>query len=175
MKDFLTKDRWSPYLIGVSIGVLLTFLLLSGFQIGASTAISKVAALLWEWIKPHDQVPASYFHKLLKTSPVVFDWRLLFLIGLFFGALLASKLTQEKIPPKNTLWLNAQGPSKLKRHLAAFVGGALLLLGARLADGCTSGHAISGGSQLSITSWVFMMAVFASAIPTAFFLYMRKT
>ena len=31
---------------------------------------------------------------------------------------------------------------------------------ARLARGCTSGQALTGGAALSLGSWIFMMAVF---------------
>ncbi|MCB1570869.1 MAG: YeeE/YedE family protein, partial [Xanthomonadales bacterium] len=45
----------------------------------------------------------------------------------------------------------------------AFGGGALMGVGAMLARGCTSGQALSGGAVLSVGSWVFMLALFASA------------
>ena len=105
---------------------------------------------------------------------VIFDWKVLFVFGLFFGSLIAAKISGQTGPRKKVIWENAFGPSKWKRHLAAFIGGGLLIFGARLADGCTSGHAISGGAQLSITSWVFMIGVFATAIPVSFILYRKK-
>ncbi len=94
-------------------------------------------------------------------------------LGVVLGSYLATKLTKAAPPKNNTIWERAYGPSKVKRNLWAFIGGILLMLGARLADGCTSGHAISGGAQLSITSWIFMCFVFATAIPTAFILYKK--
>jgi hypothetical protein len=41
--------------------------------------------------------------------------------------------------------------------------------GARLARGCTSGQALSGGAVLSAGSWAFMLAVFAGAYALAYF------
>jgi uncharacterized membrane protein YedE/YeeE len=41
--------------------------------------------------------------------------------------------------------------------------------GARMARGCTSGQALSGGSVLSAGSWMFMIAVFAGAYMLAYF------
>ena len=58
--------------------------------------------------------------------------------------------------------------------LHAFVGGALLLFGARLAGGCTSGHMISGIAQLTIGSFIFGISIFASGIVTARMLYKRR-
>jgi uncharacterized protein len=46
-----------------------------------------------------------------------------------------------------------------------------MLFGARLAGGCTSGHGISGGLQLALSSWVFMISLFSSGIIIALILY----
>ena len=50
----------------------------------------------------------------------------------------------------------------------------ILIFGARMADGCTSGHAISGGLQLALSSWTFILAMFASGIATALLLYGKE-
>jgi uncharacterized membrane protein YedE/YeeE len=55
------------------------------------------------------------------------------------------------------------------RWVMAFIGGAFMGYGARLARGCTSGQALSGGAVLSVGSWAFMLAVFASAYALAYF------
>jgi len=57
----------------------------------------------------------------------------------------------------------------------AFLGGALLLFGSRLAGGCTSGHMMSGISQLTIGSFVFGISIFVSGIITAHILYKKRT
>ena len=53
------------------------------------------------------------------------------------------------------------------KYALSFIGGFLLLFGARMADGCTSGHMMSGMMQGSISGYVFAISVFATAIPTA--------
>lgn len=55
----------------------------------------------------------------------------------------------------------------IKKYGPSFLGGFLLLFGARMADGCTSGHMMSGMMQGSVSGYVFAASVFASAIPTA--------
>ena len=60
---------------------------------------------------------------------------------------------------KNKCFIKKYGPS--------FLGGFLLLFGARMADGCTSGHMMSGMMQGSVSGYVFAASVFATAIPTA--------
>lgn len=57
--------------------------------------------------------------------------------------------------------------SFIGKYAPSFIGGFLLLFGARMADGCTSGHMMSGMMQGSVSGYVFAMAVFATAIPTA--------
>ena len=44
--------------------------------------------------------------------------------------------------------------------------------GAKLARGCTSGQALTGGSILNLGSWAFMLCVFGGAYMFAYF--MRK-
>jgi hypothetical protein len=55
------------------------------------------------------------------------------------------------------------------RWAMAFLGGAIMGYGARMARGCTSGQALSGGATLSVGSWAFMFAVFGGAYILAYF------
>ena len=54
-----------------------------------------------------------------------------------------------------------------RRYGPSFLGGFLILFGARMADGCNSGHMMSGMMQGSVSGYIFAAAVFAVAIPTA--------
>jgi uncharacterized membrane protein YedE/YeeE len=96
-------------------------------------------------------------------------------IGLFFGALIASRLggpaEVERVPG---LWRWRFGASRAVRYLFAFVGGAVLLFGARMSGGCTSGHGVSGGLQLAVSSWVWLGAMFASGIAFAYLLFGKE-
>lgn len=60
--------------------------------------------------------------------------------------------------------------SFVKSYLPSFIGGFLLLFGARMADGCTSGHMFSGIMQGSVSGFIFAAAVFLAGIPTARYL-----
>ena len=173
MLSFFRKDRWSPYLVGVLIGVLLVWMFLLGQQIGISSGVARIGALIQEMFSSSHLPKNTNFSKLLSDG-VIFNWKVLFVIGLFFGSLLASKLVKEKTPEKNRLWKREYGASKIKRYVVAFIGGFLVMFGARIADGCTSGHAISGGAQLSLTSWIFMIALFGTAIPVSFIVYRKN-
>jgi hypothetical protein len=66
------------------------------------------------------------------------------------------------------VWRRAVGIDKLSRRAPmAFAGGFIMVLGARIADGCTTGHGISGMAQLAVGSTVAVAAMFVGAIATA--------
>ncbi len=172
MKAFFRRDRWSPYFVGTFIGLLLTFLLTVGYSIGVSTGVARVGALIENTVAKNHMQQTPYFLGLV-SDKIILDWKILFILGIFLGALIASKLSGKKDLPSNVIWLGRFGTSKGRRNFAAFVGGFFLLFGARLANGCTSGHAISGGAQLAVTSWVFMLSLFAAGIPTSLYIYSK--
>ena len=72
------------------------------------------------------------------------------------------------------LWAERFGSTPAKRFAGAFFGGILLMIGARLAGGCTSGHGISGALQLAVSSWIFLITIFVSGIAAAVVLYGRQ-
>jgi uncharacterized membrane protein YedE/YeeE len=100
---------------------------------------------------------------------------MMLLVGVFLGALLSSWLSGDRsrseLPP---LWHWRFGASRTKRFAAAFVGGAVMVFGARIAGGCTSGHGISGTLQLAVQSWLFITLAFGAAIATAFLIFGAK-
>ncbi|MCB1612144.1 MAG: YeeE/YedE family protein, partial [Xanthomonadales bacterium] len=55
------------------------------------------------------------------------------------------------------------------RWLMSFLGGVIFLYGARMARGCTSGQALSGGATLAAGSWVIMFSIFGGAYALAYF------
>lgn len=75
----------------------------------------------------------------------------------------------------STTTCSIDNKSCFKKYAPSFLGGAALLFGARLADGCTSGHMMSGMMQGSVSGYIFAISVFATAIPTAIILNKRRT
>lgn len=176
MKSILTKPRWSPYGVGMGIGMLswVTFALMDK-ALGVSTTLVRAGGAIENFIAPSHVHSNIYFIKYLGTATEpkpVFEWQFAMVVMLFFGALLASWLsgtrTREHVP---SLWKWRFGPSKGFRYAGAFIGGVVVLFGARLAGGCTSGHGISGGLQLAVSSWIFFLCMFISGVVTAFILY----
>ena len=72
------------------------------------------------------------------------------------------------------IWYANYGDSAAKRYLVAFVGGFIVLYGARLAGGCTSGHMMSGMMQTSLSGYIFAAGAFATAIPVALMTYRKE-
>jgi len=108
----------------------------------------------------------------LSQMPSQADWLLMIsagmIVGGFLAALLKGGLTKRAVPH---LWAERFGNSKVKRFAAAFAGGFLLLFGARIAGGCTSGLVLSGIAQLALAGFIFAIAIMASGILTAKLLY----
>lgn len=164
---------WTPYLAGAGIGVLswLAFAVVNN-PIGVTTALSQVAGGAAIPILGADVVARNtYWAK----NAFALDYGTLFLVGTFLGALVSALVSRtfkfESVP---AVWRERFGGSVAKRYAAAFAGGVIAMYGARMAGGCTSGHGISGGLQLALSSWVFLAAMFASGLATAALLF-RKT
>ncbi|MCA9279282.1 MAG: YeeE/YedE family protein [Phycisphaeraceae bacterium] len=179
MKNPLTIPRWSPYAVGASIGVLswITFVFM-GKALGASTTAVRAAGAVERVVAKDHAENSAYIAKYLgsgETLKPVFDWQFMLVIALAIGAFIAARLAhaslKEHVP---AIWTSRFGSSRGLRYGAAFLGGIILIIGARMAGGCTSGHGISGGLQLSTSAYVFMAAMFLGGVPTALLLYGRK-
>ncbi len=174
MIKFLKKDHWSPYLVGALIGVLswITFLFFN-HQLGSTVAFQKFVGILYGIFDPKHIEKSNYYHNYFSQN--VISWQQMLLIGLFLGTYISRKLSNSKrVEYVPVIWEKNFGKSKTKRYIGAFIGGFLLLFGARLSGGCTSGHVISGGMQLALSSWVFLAVVFPSAIVSAFIIYRKR-
>jgi hypothetical protein len=155
----------NPYLAGFGIGVMLLLaFLIMGRGLGATAAIGSVVAWASGLIAP-DWTAANPALKGYFSDPPATNWTVYLIVGAFVGALVSALLA------KRVHWRIERGPhlSVNARLALAFFGGAVAAAGAKLAKGCTSGQALTGGAQLNVGSWVFMLAVFAGAYLLAFF------
>ncbi len=171
----MKNPRWNPYLVGALIGVLsvLTFSIVNK-PLGMSTGLAQASGACAMPFLGADKVAANTYWA--KTAIPTWDYSTLFLVGTVIGAFLGAWLSGTfKLAIDSEIWTQSFGASKPKRLIAAFIGGIILLYGARLADGCTSGHGISGCLQLAVSGWLFFIVMFASGILTAKLLYGRST
>ncbi len=173
----LRQNSWSPYVVGVAIGVLSWLVFLTAdHPLGVSTSYENTAALLDQAVDPAATASNPYFQKRQSEGkPPRIDWEWMLVVGIFLGAYVSARLgndrTEQSVPP---LWRWRFGPGVAMRFAGAFAGGALMMFGARLAQGCTSGHGISGALQLALSSWIFVVFLFLGGIFGAFALYGKE-
>ncbi|MBI2809797.1 MAG: YeeE/YedE family protein [Candidatus Melainabacteria bacterium] len=176
MLNFLRRDRWSPYFVGLCLALIsVASFFFFHHMLGTSSVFVKLAGAFWRLIDPEYLNGSVYFKSYLDGKAWI-DWQGALVIGLFTGAYLAGKISKDPSAsePVPQLWKENIGDGRPRRYIGAFIGGVLILLGARLAGGCTSGHGISGGMQLAVSSWVFMLGLFAVGIPTALLIYRKR-
>ena len=95
-------------------------------------------------------------------------WQLAMVFGIALGAFLSMRLSGARREMISPVWHRVVGIDTLtSRAPMAFLGGFVMVLGARIADGCTTGHGISGIAQLAISSTVAVAAMFAGGVAIA--------
>jgi uncharacterized protein len=170
---------WSPYVAGALLGLLAiasvyvsTQLLGSPKYLGASTTFVRGAGLVEETVARERVAANEYFTR----TKVRVDWQFMLVAGVFLGALISSLTDRsfrlESVPP---VWKERFGTSIAKRAAGAFLGGAVAMVGARLAGGCPSGHGLSGMMQLSVSSFVALALFFAAGVIVANIVYGRRS
>ena len=167
--EWLMMERWSPYVVGIGIGLLscVTFLL-SDKPIGCSTAFSRTSGMIEKLVRGGIVAEKAYYKKF---APVI-EWEWMLVLGVFVGAFLSAMLSGQFqtswVPAK---WAGAFGNTPVKRWVVSLIGGIILGFGARWAGGCTSGHGISGTLQLAVSSWLAAICFFIGGIVTAMLIY----
>lgn len=170
---------WNPYLAGALVGLLAvvsvyatTMLLGKTTYIGASTTFVRAAGFLERSVAMEHVAANEYFVK----TKIKIDWQYMLVAGIFLGALGSSlsdrSFALESVPPT---WRERFGPSVGKRAFGAFFGGIVAMVGARMADGCPSGHGLSGMMQLSMSSLVALLMFFGFGVLVAQFVYRRRS
>ena len=117
--------------------------------------------------------------KYAKSVAKPLNYSFIFVLSMFLGGLLGRLFTKNKqnspvvlqIPVVHT---RRFGNNSILRYSLSFIGGVIVLWGARLAGGCTSGHMMSGIMQTSVSGYLFAGATFLVAIPTALLMYQRR-
>ena len=167
--QWLSLERWSPYIVGICIGVLswLTFLL-SDKAIGCSTAFARTSGMIHRLFHGSKVNKMPYYQKF---APVI-DWEWMLVIGIIIGAFISAKLSgQFKFQWLPDKWVDTFGSIISIRLIVAFFGGIIMGIGSRWAGGCTSGHGISGTLQLAISSWLAAICFFVGGIITAMIIF----
>jgi uncharacterized membrane protein YedE/YeeE len=161
-----------PWWVG---GILMAGLLLLTFSIfgadrpiGASTYVPYFADLIFDL----DDEKYSYLKKIENAG--AWEGVMLFgaLVGGFITSVFITKSFRISLVPSG--WRRYKNSSVLSRLLWSFFAGFIMIIGARLAGGCTSGHFMSGMSQLAISSMIFGTVVMVALLVTGKFFYKRE-
>lgn len=181
----MNKNNWIKGAIVLGFSFFIAILLVK--PIGVSTQFSVLSVIVHTAVDSDVIVEDSsretgykssnaYYDKsegkLAKSikNPLNYDFIFVLSIpvGGYLGYLLFSrKKKNEEDNNVESCVLDDNKKSFIRKYVPSFIGGFLLLYGARMADGCTSGHMMSGMMQGSISGYVFAISVFATAIPTA--------
>jgi len=161
------KRYSDPYLAGLGLGlVLLAAYVLVGRGLGASGGFASVVAAGTAAVEGTTRAsasPALAPYLVRGVASPLGDWLVLELAGVVVGgfcsAWLAGRLRRAV----------EHGPQvdARQRMFVSIGGGALMGFGAKLARGCTSGQALTGGALLSVGSWIFIVTAFAAAYACA--------
>ncbi|MCL4474548.1 MAG: YeeE/YedE family protein [Actinobacteria bacterium] len=165
------KKRLNWVAGAIMLGLLNTFAVATYGALGVSRNYVVTDSFMTRLFGSDVSTTNSY----LSGMPSTVDWLFMIapgmVIGGFLAALLTGTINTRSVP---RLWKSRFGDSKPKRFAAAFAGGFLLLFGARIAGGCTSGLVLSGVGQLAVAGFVFGASIFASGIATAKLLYRKQ-
>lgn len=172
------QPYWNSYVAGAVLGlVLLAAFVFTGRGLGASGAVTRMAAYTIQKVEAsvHGGTAAegdtialhnTYTGQYLKGPADPLDD---FLVYMFVGILLGGFVSG--VLARRASFEVMHGPNSYvtRRLLLAALGGFISAYGARLARGCTSGQALTGGATLALGSWIFMLAVFAGGYGVAYF------
>ncbi len=163
----LLQREWGWLSTGVVAGLLIAFSAFRGEYLSFSGGFLAAVAYF-----------ASSIGQPLQSVPTLSEsvaWRALLVVGLIPGALLSSLLAgtvrQEKVTP---LFQAAFGERVSLRVATVFLGGVLMIVGALMGGGCTTGAFMSGWPTLSVGSFVMGMTFFGAAMFTTHVLYLGR-
>jgi hypothetical protein len=155
----------NPYLAGTLLGVVLFLsFYTTGGGLGASAALSHIQTGVLDVIAPAHVDRTAYFAEMAGGSRNTWDYTGVYmLLGALLGGLV-SGLFNRRVKLELRKGPNISARTRL---VFALGGGAIMGYGARLARGCTSGQALSGGAVLSVGSWAFALSIFAAGYAVA--------
>ncbi len=177
----LIKGAWHWSISGLLISLVMLLLIKSGKRFGVSSSFKTICAIGGAGKK------IDYFDYNWRSH----YWLLIFILGSIIGGTIGSTLLANSNPVKispqtvtslKSLGINApmnieEGRGFLPEEIFSFsnlfsmngfiiiiLGGFLIGFGTRWAGGCTSGHAISGLSNLQLPSLVAVVGFFIGGL-----------
>lgn len=177
---------------GVLLGIVFFAAVLLVKPIGVSTQFVIFDGILWDALNPDVVVtsetaksgyasPNPYLNKsggsYAKNVANPLNYSFVFVVAMLVGAAVSARLrggdgNEEAQMP--AVWRANYGDNPWLRYGAAFVAGFIVLYGARLAGGCTSGHMMSGMMQTAVSGYIFAAGAFLAGIPIAVLMFKKE-
>jgi uncharacterized membrane protein YedE/YeeE len=173
---------------GVALGFVFFLAVLLVKPIGVSTQFVILDAIVWNAVddsvitKTEDGKYTStnaYLDKskgkYAKNADNPLNYSFVFVIAMLVGGAISGLGRKETMKERRVpaIWAANFGNSVAKRYVGAWIGGFIVIYGARMAGGCSSGHMMSGIMQTSLSGYIFTIGTFAVAIPTALILFRK--
>lgn len=163
--------RWPVVPAAAALAGIIVFIFASFGPPASSSGF--VAALKGLFLEIAPRYAAENPHYASMPGPG--SWLMAFVLGMAAGGFLAARTGKRRIRNVPEIWARRFGPSPVKRYAATFVGGFLILFGARLAGGCTLGLFMSGSIQMAVSGLLFGAVIFATAMFAARLVYGKQT
>ena len=184
----MNKNRWIKGALILGFSFFISIFIIK--PIGVSTQFSVLSGIVHSTVEKDVIIEDSsrdtgykstneYYDKsegkLAKSIKNPMNYDFIFVLSIPLGGLIGYNLLKRKNKNNEndascdieTCSIDDDKKSFLANYAPNFIGGFLLLFGARMADGCTSGHMMSGMMQGSVSGYIFAASVFTTAIPTA--------
>lgn len=160
------KTLWNPYVAGIVLGVVLfAAFVLTGQGIGGSGGTTRIGAWVASKIAPGHVNQNIYLAPIAGGTANALNHPLVYM---FLGTILGGLVSGLAAGRAKVCFIKGPQVSTRSRVFYAILGGVIIGIGARLARGCTSGQALTGGAVLSLGSWVAMMMIFAGGYALAY-------
>lgn len=184
--------KWINY--GLVLGAVFFLAVLVIKPIGVSTQFSVLSGIIHSFIVPNVITEDAERESGYKSTNAYYDksdgklaadiknplnYDFIFVLaiplGAYTGYLMNRNRKKSEMSDVGAIpELPKQKQSFWRLYLPSFIGGFLILFGARMADGCTSGHMMSGIMQGAVSGYIYAAAAFAVAIPTAIIIGKRN-
>ena len=182
MTDFI-MNPWPWYVAGPLITLIMFFQMYLGKKLGVSSNFQTMCSVAGA------NKLADYFRIDVKSK----IWGFVFIVGIVIGGYISanylsydhkvnlsshtvSSLKQLGFDPIDDEYVpskiyDLRGGKNTEGILILLIGGIFVGFGARYANGCTSGHAISGTSNLQIPSFIALAGFFIGGLIMVYLIY----
>lgn len=176
----LISQPWPWYVGGPIIAIVMLLLIYLGKTFGFSSNFRNICSALGAGKS------CDFFAFDWKSQ----KWNLLFLVGAIIGGVIAAHflsnnqipaISENTISDLNHLGFESAGKAyspveifetlTLKNIILLLIGGLFVGFGTRYAGGCTSGHAISGLSDLQVSSLIAVIGFFIGGLVMVHWLF----